>query len=295
MDGWTSGDSLFLLTVFPIMPLMEEFLQEWGYLGVFLGILATGIPFLPIPEELPVVIGGVLAGHNSVYWWLMLPVCIVAVVIGDGMLYGVGRCFGPRILKNAWIQKYVLPPERLEKIEGNFQKHGIKILLFARLTPGIRAPIFMTAGILRLSLPLFILADGLYAIPGVCLLFFLGYWFTEGIINLIETNMAHVRSIIIMVVILAIAGYFVYRFLRKPVVTGSPEEVPPLVEQVTHTIGQVTHKLEDMTTKIIHPRRKSPCADKTVRIEPGPNGPAPEPTHPPKESHQPKESGPASS
>jgi membrane protein DedA with SNARE-associated domain len=271
---------------------MEELLQDWGYLGVFLGILATGIPFLPIPEELPVVIGGVLAGHGAVYWWLMLPVCIVAVVIGDGMLYGIGRWFGPRILNNGWIKKYVLPPERLQKIEDNFHKHGIKILLFARLTPGIRAPIFVTAGIMRLSLPLFILADGLYAIPGVCLLFFLGYWFTEGIITLIETNMAHVRSIIVIVVILLVVGYLLYRFLRKPVVTGAPEEVPPLVEQVTHTIGQVTHKLEDMTTKIMHPRRKSPCADKpgadkTVRIEPGPNGPAPE------QKHQPKESGPA--
>src|SRR5262245_10037495 len=151
---------------------MEEFLRSWGYLGIFLGILSTGIPFFPMPEELPVVVGGVLVGHGLAEWWLMLPVCIVAVVIGDSMLYGAGRWWGTRLLEYRWIKKHVLPPERLKKIEDNFVKYGIQILLFARLTPGIRAPIFVTAGIVRLSLVRFIIADALYAIPGVALLFF---------------------------------------------------------------------------------------------------------------------------
>lgn len=225
---------------------MEQFLREWGYLGVFLGILSTGIPFVPIPEELPVVVGGVLVGNGSARWWIMLPVCIVAVVIGDAMLYGVGRWWGPRILDNTWIKKYVLPPARLASIEGNFQKHGIKILLFARLTPGIRAPIFVTAGITKLPLLLFVLADAIYAIPGVTLLFFLGYWFTDSIVTLIKEDIEHVKHIIIIVVIVGVVGYFTYRFLRRPMVTGDPKEMPALVERVTH-------KLEQATVKIMQP------------------------------------------
>ena len=50
---------------------MEEFLQSWGYLGVFVGILATGVGF-PMPEELPVVVGGGLAGSDNATWWIML-------------------------------------------------------------------------------------------------------------------------------------------------------------------------------------------------------------------------------
>src|SRR5262249_28046232 len=163
---------------------MEELLRSWGYLGIFVGILLTGIGF-PMPEELPVVIGGALAGHGSARWWIMLPVCIVGVVVGDGLLYGIGRLWGPRLLQYNWVKTSVLPPERLAKIEQNFQNHGIKILLFARMTPGIRAPIFLTAGLTKLPLARFLIADGIYAIPGVTLLFFLGYWFTEGMINLI--------------------------------------------------------------------------------------------------------------
>jgi membrane protein DedA with SNARE-associated domain len=246
---------------------MEEFLQQWGYLGVFLGILSTGIPFVPLPEELPVVIGGVLVGNGSANW-MMLPVCIVAVIIGDAMLYGVGRWSGPWLLNSTWIQKYVLPPERRRKIEENFQKHGIKILLFARLTPGIRAPIFVMAGITKLPLPRFILADGIYAVPGVALLFFLGYWFTGSIVTLIKHDFEHVKHIIILVVIVGVVGYFTYKFLRRPMVTGDPKDIPPLVEKVTHTLEGMTHTLEQATSKIFHPTGGK-ASQVTMKIEPG--------------------------
>ena len=118
---------------------MEEFLQQWSYLGVFLTIIATGAG-LPLPEELPVVIGGAIVGSGNAYWWLMLPVTIVAVILGDGVLYTIGRVWGPTLVERPFIKKHSLPPERLLKIEDNFQKYGIRILLFARLTPGIRAP-----------------------------------------------------------------------------------------------------------------------------------------------------------
>jgi membrane protein DedA with SNARE-associated domain len=249
---------------------VEEFLRDWGYLGILLGILATGVPFVPMPEELPVIVAGVLAGHGSAVWWLMLPLCIGAVVVGDFMLYGVGRLWGRRLLENGWVKKHILPPARLQTIEANFQKHGIKILLFARLTPGIRAPIFVTAGITRLAWAQFVVADAIYAVPGVTLLFFLGYWSTESVLNLVKHGMEHVKSIIILVAVLGVAAYFTYRFLRRPMVTGDPQEVPRLVEQVTHT-------LEQMTTKIIHPKAKpstepgaAPASDRDGRTDAAP-------------------------
>jgi membrane protein DedA with SNARE-associated domain len=256
----------------------EEFLKTWSYLGVFLGILSTGVG-MPIPEELPIVVGGVLVGHGSANFW-MLPVCIVGVVMGDGLLYGIGYLWGPRLLTYKLIRTRVLPPERLASIEENFQKHGIKILLFARLTPGIRAPIFLTAGLIRLSLTRFLVADGIYAIPGVTLLFFLGYWFTDSMVDMIQNQYANVKSIIIIVVVVGVVAYFTYKFLRKPVVTGDPKEIPPLVEKVTHTIGEVTHKFENVTTMIMHPKGK----------ESGPD-PPPAGEHPPATNATPANDG----
>jgi membrane protein DedA with SNARE-associated domain len=166
-----------------------------------------------------------------VRWWILLPVCIIGVVFSDGLLYGVGRLFGRRLLEHRRLSRLV-PENKRERIEQNFHKYGIKILLFARFLPGIRAPIFVTAGMMRLPLNHFLLADGLYAIPGVTLLFTLAYWFTNAFQDLVERAEANVRPILIIVGILGVAIYLVLHFLRKPVPEGDPEELPIIGPQV---------------------------------------------------------------
>jgi len=199
-------------------------------------LVAAGIG-VPIPEELPVVGAGVWVGSSPEYGplrWLILPVCILGVVISDGLLYGVGRMWGRRLLELRWVKK-LLPPEKQQRIEKNFQEYGVKILLFARLLPGIRSPIFIMAGIMKLPLPKFILADGIYAIPGVSLLFFLAWWFGDQFRDLVvkaEGEVDKLRPILILTALVALAVYLAYRFLRRPLSTGDPQELPVIGGQV---------------------------------------------------------------
>jgi hypothetical protein len=104
----------------------------------------------------------------------------------------------------------------------------------------------LTAGLTKLSVARFLLADGLYAIPGVSALFFLGWWFGDSMIDFVKGPIEQIKSILLILVIAAVIGYLLYRALRKPSVTGDPHEMPPLVEQVTHT-------LEHVTSKFMHP------------------------------------------
>jgi membrane protein DedA with SNARE-associated domain len=198
----------------------------YPYFLIFTMLLASGLGF-PIPEEIPVITGGIYAGHpdSGVRWWIMLPVCIAGVVISDGFLYGIGRLWGPRLLQYRLIKSRLLPPDRLLTIEENFHKYGVKILLFARILPGIRSPIFITAGIMRLPFTSFVLADGLYAIPGVSLLFFLGYWFTDQFLEVVQ-KAESMRPLIVVVVLVAVGSYLFYHFVQRPVVTGDPHELP---------------------------------------------------------------------
>src|SRR5205814_455222 len=110
--------------------------------------------------------------------------------------------WGVRLAHIPFIKKHLLTPERMASISHNFEKYGVKILLFARLTPGIRAPIFITAGISKLPWIKFLVADGIYAVPGVSLLFLLGYWFGDTVAGLIEAGESQVRSIIWMVLLI---------------------------------------------------------------------------------------------
>jgi membrane protein DedA with SNARE-associated domain len=175
---------------------------------------------------------------NSLRWWIMLPVCIAGVVISDGLLYCVGRFGGRRLLENRFVRR-LLTPDKLRKSEDNFHKYGILVLLFARFLPGIRSPIFITAGIMRLSFKRFILADGLYAIPGVTALFFLAFWFGDSFRRLVEraeSNLARLKPLLIVVLISLVAAYFVYHFWRHPVAIGDPRQEVPLVGDKVATI-----------------------------------------------------------
>jgi membrane protein DedA with SNARE-associated domain len=247
--------------------IVQEFLIAWDYLGVFVGIIATGLGF-PMPEELPVVIGGGLVHElnpTDFRWWRMLVACIAGVLVGDSCLYCIGRFWGIRLVQIPFIKKHLMTPARLVSISHNFEKYGVKILLFARLTPGIRAPIFITAGITKLPWVKFLFADGIYAIPGVSLLFILGYWFGDTVAGIVEAGESLGRSIVWLVLLIGIAGYFLYRHLRKPVVEGSPKEMPPVVGQVTSKLDQT---LETVTEKILHPHAEA---------KPSPSEPAPPP------------------
>lgn len=229
--------------------------MDYGYLVPFLvtfgGLVAAGIGF-PIPEELPVVLAGAwaalpdtVATYGAIRW-LILPVCILGVVISDGLLYGAGRKWGTKLLETRFFARLV-PPNKREEIERNFHKNGVKVLLFARFLPGIRAPIFIMAGVMRLPFKRFLLADGIYAIPGVSLLFFLAWWFGDAFVALIESFEAgvsnYVKPLLVLVLILGVVGFMIYKFLKKPVSTG--EEIP-LVEKVTHApiLRQVTELIE---------------------------------------------------
>ncbi len=232
--------------------MFEQWLNDWGYLGVFLSLLATGLGF-PMPEEIPVVVGGALVGSSDSFRAIyMIPCCIAGVILGDICLYLIGRLWGAKLVESAFLQKRFLPPERMAKITENFQKYGIKILLFARLTPGIRAPIFITAGITRLPFHQFLLADGIYALPGVGLLFLLGYWSADHIKTL-TAQINQVKSWLVLGGLLIAVLYFTYRFLRRPMVTGSPQDVPTIMEPVSHTLNTIAEP-------ILHANRPKPEA-----------------------------------
>ena len=221
--------------------------ELWKYLGVFGTLLAAGLG-LPIPEELPIVTAGAMVGHDAtpdpndltgtnLRWYIMLPVCILGVVIGDGFLYTIGRVWGYRVLNIRWVRTRLLTPEKRERIERNFHRYGIWILLGARLLPGIRSPIFLMAGINRLPVRKFLLADGLYAIPGVSALFFLAYVFTDQFVDLVR-KLDAVKPQIIMCLIAGIAGYLIRFFQEHPVSTGDPEDVPVIGQKLATTLTQ---------------------------------------------------------
>jgi membrane protein DedA with SNARE-associated domain len=213
------------------------------------GVFAGAGFGLPVPEELAIVGAGLWtagkADQYPLYRFLMLPVCIIGVITADVVLYAIGRYFGVRLMERGWMAR-IVPQEKRERIERNFDHYGLSILLFGRLLPGIRSPLFITAGTMRLSLPRFLLADALGAVLGNGLLFFLAFWFGESFEKLVkgvEGEVGRARPLIVLVGIVAIGVFFLVQFLRRPVPTGDPEELPLIGHQVAvHIESATSHK-----------------------------------------------------
>lgn len=232
--------------------------SDYGYVGVFATLILAGFG-LPIPEELPVLTAGGLCGHvdTQLHWYIMLPVCILGVVIGDGVLYTIGRLWGPRLLANPWVQRKLIPPDQRGKIEKGFHDRGIFFLLSARLMPGFRSPIFIMAGTLRFPVGRFLLADGLYAIPGVSTLFFFAYYFIDQAMAVFH-QLDHYRPFIIVGALSFVGGFFTHRFVtNRHVATGESEDVPLINRPIEKLTEAATHAVEATVDKAVHAVEKT--------------------------------------
>jgi membrane protein DedA with SNARE-associated domain len=150
-----------------------------GYVGLFFVLFFAGLG-VPIPEELPIVTGGILSHQMVLRWWIALPVCFAGVLTGDVVLYWVGHHWGERVL--GWRPvRWVLSPAREEQLKAAYRRNGIKIVFTARHVMGLRAAAFLTAGIARVPFWKFLAVDTFAALVSVPFAFFLAFLFADQV------------------------------------------------------------------------------------------------------------------
>ncbi len=164
--------------------MVREFIEHFTYLGLFLALFGAALG-LPVPEEIPILAGGVLAQQEIVRWWVALPVCLTGVLAGDVLLYWVGRHWGDAILGWRPVRR-VLNPAREDALKAAYRKHGLKIVFLARHVVGIRAAAFLTAGIAGVPFGRFLAVDVAAALVGVPLAFSAAFFFTDQLERVVQ-------------------------------------------------------------------------------------------------------------
>ncbi|MCR5084157.1 MAG: DedA family protein [Succinivibrionaceae bacterium] len=157
-----------------------QFFSDYGYIAVFGMLILCGFG-LPVPEDITLVTGGVIAGLGMGNPHVMLAVGLAGVLIGDSTMFLGGHIFGYRIQRIRLFRR-ILPPQRFSQIQVQFKRHGLGLLFVARFLPGLRSPIFMVAGMSqRIAYLTFIAMDGMAALISVPVWIYLGYFFADNL------------------------------------------------------------------------------------------------------------------
>jgi len=205
---------------------MAEFLLGHGkYLALIIVIMLTGVG-LPIPEEVPVVAAGVLSAVGEMNPWLALICCIVGAVLGDSASYWVGYHFGRSFVWRHPRWARFFHPEREEQVEKMLKRHGLKVFFLARFMVGVRAPIYMAAGVLKVPFGRFLLMDLLCAAVVIGISFGLSYAYGEAIYSWIR-NAELGLTAIVGAIVAVVVGVYLWRRWRRRRRISAGRELPP--------------------------------------------------------------------
>ncbi|UOO82670.1 DedA family protein [Uruburuella testudinis] len=191
-----------------MLALLEAFFTQYGYAAVFLVLVACGFG-VPIPEDVTLVAGGVISGLGYANVHVMVAVGLLGVLVGDGLMFMAGRVFGHRILKARFVAR-VMTPKRYAQVQEKFDKYGNRVLFVARFLPGLRTPIYITAGISRkVSYMRFLMMDGLAALVSVPVWVYLGAYGAENTEWLMQKIHQFQYGLFVLIGIgAAVLGYF---------------------------------------------------------------------------------------
>lgn len=162
-----------------MLAFLETFFIQFGYAAVFLVLVLCGFG-IPIPEDVTLVAGGVISGLGYTNVHMMFAVGMAGVLVGDGIMFMLGRYYGERILRFKPVAR-LMPPKRYAQVQQKFDQYGNRVLFVARFLPGLRSPIFLTAGMSgRISFWQWLMMDGFAALISVPVWVYLGSYGAEN-------------------------------------------------------------------------------------------------------------------
>jgi membrane protein DedA with SNARE-associated domain/membrane-associated phospholipid phosphatase len=126
---------------------IAETLGAWTYalVGVSAYLETAAFIGLIAPGETIVIAGGVIAGQGQIDLIPLIGLVWACAVLGDTTSFYIGRRLGRRFLERHG-PKVKITHERLEQVEGYFDRHGGKTILIGRFIGLVRALAPFVAG-----------------------------------------------------------------------------------------------------------------------------------------------------
>ena len=202
--------------------MLATLLHPGSYLGVFLLMVLTGCG-LPVPEEVFIIGAGVLSANGELRPEFAFAAALLGALVGDAAMYGIGYRWGHGLLHRHPKLSKLFGADREETFERAIERHGLKVLLLARFMVGVRGPVYLAAGVVRMPFLRFLLWDLVCATLVVGAFFGLAYFFGEEIADLLSDAEIGLTVVVIAAVVAFIALRRRRRKLLEQVIVSAGE------------------------------------------------------------------------
>ena len=185
--------------------------DHFPYVGIFALLILGGIG-LPFPEDATLILSGFLVAHEVINPLPTFLVIYSGLLVSDFFLYLVGKKYGRMIVEHKKFQK-ILSLDRLSKLEEKFKKKDVWVILIGRHLLGLRAQIFLVAGVMRMPPVKFLVADATTSILTIALMGGIGYVGGNSL-QILKKDLTRIEHIVIVVLMILIAGWISFKYFK---------------------------------------------------------------------------------
>jgi membrane protein DedA with SNARE-associated domain/membrane-associated phospholipid phosphatase len=229
--------------------------------GAFIGLVAPG--------EFTVMFGGVVAAQGQISIVPLIGLVWACAVAGDTTSFFLGRRLGRDFLLRHG-PRVKITRERLEQVEGFFERHGGKTILFGRFIGLVRAMAPFIAGASRMRfrrfMPYDVVSAGIWATT-FCLVGYLFWRSFDQVVTIAKRGAFALGAVIALVV----GGIALYRYLRVP---ANRERAAAWIDERSERppLRQVAAVLRPLNAHVLRPlaqRSAGPLRFLWERLTPG--------------------------
>jgi len=171
----------------------------WTYLLLFCIIfLETGLVIMPfLPGDSLLFVSGAAAAGGIMNIEILIPVIILAAVIGDTVNYWMGKYLGLHVFQKRFPN--FIKKEYIDRTYSFYEKYGGATVFVARFVPLVRTFAPFLAGVGTMKYRRFLLYNVLGAISWTLLIVLGGYYL--GTFSIVQENMSLLIFLVLAVTV----------------------------------------------------------------------------------------------
>jgi membrane protein DedA with SNARE-associated domain len=185
--------------------------EHFPYIGIFILLILGGVG-LPFPEDATLILSGFLVAHGAITPLPTFLTVYAGLLVSDFFLYLVGKKYGRMVVEHKRFQK-IISPDRLSKLEEKFKKGDVWVILIGRHFLGLRAQIFLAAGVMRMPTIKFLMTDAATALLTIAFMGGMGYAGGNSV-QILRRGLTRIEHIAIVVLMILIGGWIVFKYFK---------------------------------------------------------------------------------